>query len=102
MVRLSMAMGDGALLPPGCRSIADCPAELVMVIAHASFILRASEQLMEDEEPPSWKWRFDEEIQAHMERVKRKRDERFGNKSTSQDDEPAGGWQENEFARNLR
>lgn len=73
-----------------------------MAVAHATYILKTSEQLMEDEHPDTWKWAFSEEMEVHFERIKKKRDAKYGNKRSDDDDEPANGWQQNEYARNLR
>lgn len=100
---MAMAHGDGASMwPLGISSVQDCPMDLVMAISHATNILRSQENLMEDEHPPMWKWAFEEEIELHFERVKRKRDERFGGKPKEEHDEPPTGWAQNELARNLR
>lgn len=103
MVRMAMTGGDGsAMWPQDCKAMQDVPNDLVMAVAHAQYILRSSEQLMEDEHPPHWKWAFQDEINAHFERLKRKREAKYSGKSTSDDEEPAGGMAQNELTRNLR
>jgi hypothetical protein len=103
MIRMAVSTGDGSVLwPQGVTSIQECPNDLVMAVAHANYIISTSEQLMEGEHPPHWMWAFADELQAHFERIKRKRDEKFGRGSSSDDEEPPEGWSQNELARNLR
>jgi hypothetical protein len=102
MIKMASTGGNQSVMwPKGVTHITDCPNDLVMATAHAQYILAASSQLMEEEHPPHWKWAFPEELNAHFERVQRKRDEKFGNKKQD-DDEPAEGWVQNDYARNLR
>lgn len=97
-----MTTGNGAAMwPKGVSHIEDCPNDLVMAVAHAEYILNTSSNLMEGEHPPHWKWAFADELDVHFERVKRKREEKFSSKK-QEDEEPANGWAQNEYARNLR
>lgn len=98
-----MATGDGSLLwPEGCTSIQQVPHDLVAAYHHATYILKTSEALMEEEMPPDWMWAFPEELETHFERIKRERDKRFGGGGNSKDDPLPDGWVQNEYAKDLR
>lgn len=103
MVRLAQVTGDGGSIWPTGKSMVDCSNELVQAVSHASYILKTSENFMdEDEHPPEWKWAFNDEMKLHFERLKRKREEKYSGKSKANDDWDTSGWAQNEFAEGLR
>lgn len=103
MVRLAQITGDGSSLWPKGKPVSECPNDLVQAISHASYILTTSENFMdEDEHPPTWKWAFQDEMKLHFERLKRKREEKFGGNKGSNDDWDTDGWHQNELAEGLR
>lgn len=100
MVRVAKVVGDRSLLwPKWCNGVDEVPADLVQAIAHAVFIINASENLMEGEQPEDWKWAFDDEIAAHFENVKRQREKRMKSGSSSDGFDDDAGWAQNEYAR---
>lgn len=98
-----MSTGDGSSMwPEGCNTVDEVPNDLLSAFSHACYILRASENFMEDEQPPDWVWAFPEELEAHFERIKRERKKKFGGDKGQSDDSEDSGWVQNEYAKNLR
>lgn len=59
-----------------------------MAISHANWILDASENLAdESERPKHWMWAHDELMEAHFERVRKAREEKYGGKKKEEESE---------------
>lgn len=83
-----------ALLPEGCRSLADAPADLVDAMAHASLIMSWQEHLPEPDQPPRWMWAVDDELDRWFEELR----DRRGSPRSRRDDFDDESMTSNEFA----
>lgn len=75
------------LLPKEVKNILDMPWDLMSAIRHANTILDWHENLPEDETPPKWMWRFDDELDGWFEKVKEEREAKFSGGSGATDDD---------------
>lgn len=74
----------------------------MFAIRHAFMILDATDNLTEEETPPTWMWQFDEELSAWFERVRKDRKDRLGGDSGSSSESDDGGMMQNELAVGMR
>lgn len=92
------------LFPDGCTDILSVPHDLHTAIEQAYRVLSWQENLTDEEMPPRWMWHLDWELEAHFTTVKRKRDERFGINSSSEDSssENEDLWEDNSLASRFK
>ena len=100
---VSVASSTGGmemLLPEGCGTIANMPADLMLVIDHSLRILNWQENLLEDEMPAKWMWHLDSELETHFAIVKENRNKK--STSSSSTDEMPDDWEENSYAARFK
>lgn len=81
--------------------MADLPVDFFAAYEQATRILSWQENLTEDEVPPRWMWHLDWELDAWFLDVKKRRDERFGNKPEEgyeNTPESVAVWEDNEYS----
>lgn len=96
MASTTKQTGSGHLLWPEGLNAESIHNDLFVVIEHALRIISWQENLPSDECPPSWMWHLDWEIEDWFKQLKTKRDNKYGTKTASyDDDEDSGLWEEN-------
>jgi len=81
-VRIARDFGTVAeLLPDGITDVRDLPHTIFAAI-RAALIFLTFEELPEDERPPKRLWNDGDQLKAWFDEVKRRRDERYGGRSS--------------------
>jgi hypothetical protein len=81
-VRIARDFGTVAeLLPDGVDDLRDCPHTVFYAI-RAALIFLSFDELSEDERPPKHLWDDNEQLHKWFDEVKKRRDEKYGGKST--------------------